>query len=59
MGQIRNVYKIWLEILKGRKRLGRSRHRWEDNIKVNFWEQIWRVWTVCIWLRTGAAGGLF
>jgi len=37
--------------------LGRSRHRWEDNIKMDL--QKWDVgaWTGSRWLRIGTGGG--
>jgi len=33
MGEMRNVYKILVAKPEGKQPLGRSRHRWEDNIK--------------------------
>jgi hypothetical protein len=35
--------------------LGRPRHRWKDNIKV---DQDGKIWTGLIWLRIGTGGGL-
>jgi hypothetical protein len=34
--EMRNAYKILVVKLEERKPLGRPRHRWEDNIKVDF-----------------------
>jgi hypothetical protein len=34
MGEERKVYKVWMEKLKGRRRLGRPRRRWEDGIRM-------------------------
>jgi hypothetical protein len=33
---VRNVYKILVEKPERKRPLGRSRHRWEDNIKNDF-----------------------
>ena len=38
--------------------IGRPRHRWEDNIKVDLQEKVWG-WTGLVWLRIGACGGIF
>jgi len=35
MGVIRGVYWVLVGIPGGKRPLGRSRHRWEDNIKMN------------------------
>ena len=38
--------------------LGRDRHRWEDNIKVDLQEvECGGVWTGLSWLRIGTGGG--
>jgi hypothetical protein len=34
MNEMRNSHEILLGKSEGRKPLGRSRHRWEDNIKI-------------------------
>jgi hypothetical protein len=34
----RNAYRIWVGNPGGKRPLGTSRHRWEDNIKVDFRE---------------------
>jgi hypothetical protein len=36
LGEKRNVYRILVGKLEGRRPLGRYRYRWEDNITVNF-----------------------
>jgi len=42
-----------------RKRpLERTRHRWEDNIRMDLREVRGKVWSGCIWLRIGTSGGL-
>jgi hypothetical protein len=38
MGEMRNVYKILVEMSEGKRPLGTPRHRWNDNIKMDFGE---------------------
>jgi len=38
MGERRGVYRILMGKPEGKRPLGRSRRRWEDNIKMNFQE---------------------
>ena len=38
--------------------LGRPRHRWKDNIKMELQEMGWGSWAGLIWLRIGTGGGL-
>jgi hypothetical protein len=38
MGHIENVYKIMVRKLEGKRQLGRSRRRWENNINVDLEE---------------------
>jgi hypothetical protein len=38
MGEMRNAYKILVGEREGKTPLGRHRHRWEDNIKMEFKE---------------------
>jgi hypothetical protein len=58
MVEMRNVY-IMLAGKPERKRpLGRHRHRWNNNIKMNLKEIRFEVWTVFIQLKTGGSGGL-
>jgi hypothetical protein len=38
MGEGRGVYRILIGRPEGKKPLGRSRHRWEDNIKMDLRE---------------------
>jgi hypothetical protein len=35
MGEKRGAYRILVERPEGRRPLGRPKHRWEDNIKMN------------------------
>jgi hypothetical protein len=41
MGERRVAYRIWVGRPEGRRPLGRHRHRWEDNIKINHQEVGW------------------
>jgi hypothetical protein len=34
MGEMRNAYNILVGIFEGKRPLGRPRHRWEDNIRM-------------------------
>jgi hypothetical protein len=45
---------------EGRRPLGRSRRRWEENIKMDLLEVEWGrwAWIGLIWLRIGTGGGL-
>jgi hypothetical protein len=40
---------------EGKSPLGRPTHRWEYNIKMDFWDV--GVWTGLSWLRIGTGGG--
>ena len=46
MGEIRGAYRILEGKPEGNRPLGRPRHRWEDNIKINLKEMGWGTWTV-------------
>jgi hypothetical protein len=37
-GEKRNAYRIFVGKREGKRPLGRTRHRWEDNIKMDFRE---------------------
>jgi hypothetical protein len=43
---------------EGRRLLGTSSCRLEDNIKRDLTEVKWGAWTTHIWLRIGTGGGL-
>ena len=49
---------FWWGNMRGKKALGRSRHRWEDNIKMVLQEVGWGAWTGWGWLRIGIGGGV-
>jgi hypothetical protein len=57
MEEKRNAYRILMGEPKGKKPLGRQRHRWVDNIKMGF-RYDGMVWIGLIWLRIGTSGGL-
>jgi hypothetical protein len=58
MGEGRGAHRIFVGRPEGRKPLGRPRHRWEDNIKMDLQDVGWGGWTGMIWLRIGTSGGL-
>ena len=41
MGKRRGAYRVLVGRPEGRKQLGRHRHRWEDNIKMDLREVEW------------------
>jgi hypothetical protein len=57
MEEGRGVYRILVGKPEGKRPLGRSRRRWEDNIKMEFKKGDVGVWTVLSWLRLGTGGG--
>jgi hypothetical protein len=57
MGKRRGAYRILMGKSKGKRSLGRLRHRWEDNIKMGLQQVGWGAWTEVIWLRIGTGGG--
>jgi hypothetical protein len=54
-GRVRKLHKILVRKLERITR--RSRHRWEDNLRMDLREISW-VWTGFTWLRIGTIGGL-
>jgi hypothetical protein len=58
MGEGRGIYRVLFGRLEGKRPLGRSRYRWEDNIKLDL-RDIGIDGANCIrWLRIGSSGGL-
>jgi len=43
---------------EGKRPCRRPRHKWEDNIRMDFREQDGKAWTRFIWLRIGINGKL-
>jgi hypothetical protein len=58
MEEGRSAYRILVGRPEGRRPLGRPRHRWEHNIKMDVQEVGWGAWTGLIWLRIGTGVGL-
>jgi hypothetical protein len=58
MGEVRGAYNILVGKPEGRRPLGRSRRRWEDNIKMDLGEIGFGMWIGFIWLRIGTGGEL-
>jgi len=57
-GERRGVYSVLVGKPQGKRPLGRPRHRWEDNIKIDLQEVgCVGVWTGSRWLRIGTGGG--
>jgi len=55
----RGVYRVLVRKHEEKRPLGRPRHRWEDNIKMDLLEVEWEgAWTGLIWFRIGTDGGL-
>jgi hypothetical protein len=52
-GEGRSVYRVSVRKPEGKIPLGRHRHRWEDNIKIDLQEVGCGVWTEWSWLRIG------
>ena len=55
MGDRRGVYRVSVGKPEGKRPLGRLRHRWEDNIKMDIQEV--RAWNGSSWLRIGKGSG--
>jgi len=53
MGERRGLYKFLVEKPKRKKRLGKPRHRWEDNIKMDLQEVDVGAWIGLIWQVAG------
>ena len=48
MGERRGVYRFMMGKSEGKRLLGRPRHRWEDNIKMDLQEVEWEAWNASI-----------
>jgi len=58
MGKRRSAFRAVVGKSEEKRTLGRSRRRWEDNIKMDLKIIGLVVWTGFIWFRIGASGGL-
>jgi len=54
----RDLYRVLVAKPDGKRPLGRTRRRWEDNIKMDIQEVGWGTWTRLLWLRIGTGGWL-
>jgi len=57
VGERRGVYRVLVGKPEGKRPLGRPRHRWEDNIKMDLQEV--GILTGSSWLSRGTGGGYF
>jgi len=57
MGEGRGVYRVMVGKPERKSPMGRPRHRWDDNIKMELQEVGCGVWTGLGWLRIGTGGG--
>ena len=51
------VYRALVGNPEEKRSFGKSRRRWEDNIKIDFQEMCVVVWTGSNWHRIGTVGG--
>ena len=51
------VYRVLVRKPDGKRLIGRLRHKWEENIKMDFRKLGLGLWTGLIWLRIGTGGG--
>jgi hypothetical protein len=56
MGEGRDVNRFLVRNPEGKRPLGRTRRRWEDNIKIDLQEVGGGCGTGWIWLRIGTVG---
>ena len=56
MGERRGVCSVLVGKLEGKRPLGRPRHRWEYNIKMDLQDVGYGLWTGSSWLRIGTGG---
>jgi hypothetical protein len=56
MGEKRNIYRLLVGEPEGRRPLGRPRHRWIDNIKMDLSEIGVGVVDWMVWFGKGAVG---
>jgi len=57
IGVIRGAYRVLVGKSEIKRPLGRHRHRWEVNVKMDLLEVGWAMCTGLIWLWRGTAGG--
>jgi hypothetical protein len=54
MGEMRDSYKVLVGKPEGKRTFRRSRHRWEDNIRMDRKEIVSGLWTGCVGFRIGS-----
>ena len=57
IGEGRGVHRVMVGKPEGKRRLGRPRRRWEDDIKMDLQEMGGGLGTGWSWLRIGTGGG--
>jgi hypothetical protein len=57
MGERRGAYEVLAGKPEGKRPLGKPRHRWDDNIKVDLKEVECGTWTGSSWLMIRTGGG--
>jgi hypothetical protein len=59
-GEKRNTYRLLVGKPEGKRPIGRPRHMWVDNIRMDLGEVGWGDvdWTGLVWLRIGTGGEL-
>jgi hypothetical protein len=55
---MKNAYKLLARKPEGKRPFGTPSRRLENNIRTNFKEIIWKVWTGFIWLRNRSCNEL-
>jgi hypothetical protein len=58
MGEMRGAYRVLVGKPEGRRLLGRTTRRWEDNIKMDLREVWLGALTASIWIRIGTGSGV-
>jgi hypothetical protein len=57
-GRGKNIVKYLVKNLEGKKPLDRSKHCWQDGIRMHLRDTDLGVWSGSSWLRIGTGGGL-
>jgi hypothetical protein len=57
-GETRNAYKILVGKPEEKSPLGTSRHKWEDNVRMDLREIGEKVWNGYVWFRIESSGEL-
>jgi hypothetical protein len=58
IGEMRNMYKILVGNLEGKRPVGRYGHKWEVILKCTVGKYVGRVWIGVVCLRSGTGDGL-